>query len=177
MHMILTCWKVSGISFSVEYNKHCTDSYMYDFDHKPQFCFYKYKNQTGLSMKCALKWVENTDEFTHTIWWGPFLVTDCVCTSLMACRRHLMSSVGQRVNEEKNAAKKPADALAKALKSSAFWKLAISITWIVRLCRAQYHCKCTTYSLPEMCTCLSAENALNVTNYNSCHGWTYFVFL
>jgi len=44
-----------------------------------------------------------------------------------------MSSVGQRVNEEKNAAKKPADALAKALKSSAFWKVGITITWIVGL--------------------------------------------
>jgi hypothetical protein len=31
-----------------------------------------------------------------------------------------MSSVGQRVKEEKNAAKKPADALARVLKSSAF---------------------------------------------------------
>ena len=49
------CWKVSGIIFSVEYNKHCIYSYMYDFDHKPQFCFYKSKKQTGLSMKCTLK--------------------------------------------------------------------------------------------------------------------------
>ena len=128
---VLTCWKVSRISFSVEYNKQRTDSYMYDFENKPQFCYYN--KQTGLSMKCALKWVECTDEFIHTIWWWPLLVTDCICTSLMACRRHLMSSVGQRVNEEKNAAKKPADALAKALKSSAFWKLGITITWIVRL--------------------------------------------
>ena len=104
---------------------------MYDFDQKPQFCYYN--KQIGLSMKCALKWVESTDEFIHTIWWWPLLVTDCICTSLMACRRHLMSSVGQRVNEEKNAAKKPADALAKALRSSAFWKLGISITWISRL--------------------------------------------
>jgi hypothetical protein len=95
--------------------------------------YYKYNKQTGLGMKCPLKWVESTDKFIHTIWWWPLLVTDCICTSLMAWRRHLMSSVGQRVNEEKNAAKKPADALAMVLRSSAFWKLGFTITWIVRL--------------------------------------------
>ena len=39
------------------------------------------------------------------------------CTSLIACSRHFTSSVGQRVRDEKKAAKNPAQAFPKELNS------------------------------------------------------------
>lgn len=42
------------------------------------------------------------------------------CVSWCACNLHLTNSVGHKVREEKNAAKKPADALAKGLRSCTF---------------------------------------------------------
>ncbi len=45
-----------------------------------------------------------------------------LCVSCKACSLHFTSSVGHKVREEKNAAKNPAVAFAKGLRSSIFYK-------------------------------------------------------
>lgn len=50
------------------------------------------------------------------------LVGFCCWVSCKACNLHLISSVGHKVSEEKNAAKNPAEAFAKGLRSSTFYK-------------------------------------------------------
>jgi hypothetical protein len=66
--------------------------------------------------------------------------------------------------------------LAKALKSSAFWKLGIAITWILRLYEGLIiDVMYNIFTTRNVHLSLSWEWS-NTTNYNSCHGWTHFVF-
>lgn len=44
-----------------------------------------------------------------------------LCDSCNACSLHFTNSVGHKVKEEKKAAKKPAEALAKGLRSCTFY--------------------------------------------------------